>query len=101
MLSTHEKALAYLKSYAKKYSYAGAFNPEWVIHAAEHYGIAFSDQRKWGEVFKEAAQEGYIRPSNKLFPRVTSNGSKRPGWQSCYFCERGEVDRLALAQKVK
>lgn len=79
MQSTHDKALAYLKHYAKLYK-GKSFSPEWVINAADFDGIAFSDQRKWGEVFKEAALEGYIRPSTKLFPRVTSNGSKRPGW---------------------
>jgi hypothetical protein len=78
MQSTHDKALAYLKGYAKRFK--GAFSPEAVIFAAHRSGIAFSDQRKWGEVFKEAAQEGHIRPSTKLFARATSNGSKRPGW---------------------
>ena len=96
MLSTHDKALAYLNRYAKQWR-GKSFSPEWVINAADFDGIAFSDQRKWGEVFKEAALEGHIRPSNKLFARVTSNGSKRPGWHSCYFCERGEVDGLALS----
>lgn len=78
-LSTHDKALSYLKRYAKAMR-GKPFSPEWVIHDAQILGIAFSDQRKWGEVFKEAAQEGHIRPSNKLFARATSNGSKRPGW---------------------
>jgi len=79
MQSTHDKALAYLKGYAKRFK-GTSFSPEAVIFAAERNKIVFSDQRKWGEVFKEASLEGYIRPSNKLFARVTSNGSKRPGW---------------------
>ncbi len=80
MQSTHDKALACLKSYAKAMRGAGAFSPERVITYAGSLGIAFSDQRKWGEVFKEAAMDGHIRPSTKLFARATSNGSKRPGW---------------------
>jgi len=73
----------YLINYATAHSGNRSFNPEWVIQAANRAGIAFQDQRQWGRIFRQAAKDGYIRPSTKLFPRSTSNGSKRPGWIAC------------------
>lgn len=73
----------FLLNFAKHWRYHGAFSPEEVIDSAEAHGIAFQDQRQWGPIFRQAAKDGYIRPSTKLFPRSTSNGSKRPGWISC------------------
>lgn len=74
---------AYLTGFAKGMRGAGAYSPELVINSAAKHGFAFKDQRQWGPIFRQAAKDGYIRPSTKLFPRSTSNGSKRPGWISC------------------
>lgn len=73
----------YLVTYSKAWRGRGAFSPEEVITNAARWGIAFQDQRQWGRIFRQAAKDGYIRPSTKLFPRSTSNGSKRPGWIAC------------------
>jgi len=73
----------YLTMYAISMRGAGAFSPERVIDCAAGLGVSFKDQRQWGRIFRQAAKDGYIRPSTKLFPRATSNGSKRPGWIAC------------------
>jgi len=73
----------YLINFAIQHKGKGSFNPEWVIVWAAMSGIAFQDQRQWGRIFRQAAKDGYIRQSTKLFARDSSNGSKRPGWIAC------------------
>ena len=72
-------ALGYLIKFAKRRK-GRAFSPEAVVQSAAEKGIVFSDGRAWGNVFVIAAREGYIRRSEQLFARATSNGSVRPGW---------------------
>ena len=64
--------------YARRH--AMPWSPEWCIEwAMEEHGIFFDDSRSWGAVFRQVAKDGYIKRCG-LFPRVTSNGSVRPGW---------------------
>lgn len=71
--------LTFLIRFAKK-KRGQAFSPEEVTLTADRYGVRLRDGRAWGAVFTQAAREGYIRRSNELFSRTTSNGSVRPGW---------------------
>ncbi len=75
-------ALGFLIKFARKRK-GQAFSPEEVTLGAMDKGIVFSDSRAWGSIFTQAARAGYIRRSNELFSRVTSNGSLRPGWIGC------------------
>jgi hypothetical protein len=77
--STEDNALKFLKRFARRMR-GKAFSPETVVLKAMDNGIAFGDQRKWGDIFKQAATDGVIRQSQELFARSTSNGSRRPGW---------------------
>lgn len=74
--------LTFLIRFAKK-KRGQAFSPEEVTLTADRHGVRMRDGRAWGAVFIQAAREGHIRPSSQLFPRTTSNGSKRPGWMGC------------------
>jgi hypothetical protein len=60
-----------------------AFSPEEVTLKAACHGVQVGDLRAWGGVFAQAARAGYIRRSEQLFSRTTSNGSVRPGWVGC------------------
>ena len=69
----------YLIAYARRRR-GKAFSPESVTLSALERGIIAGDLRATGPMFCRAEREGYIRRSTELFPRVTSNGSQRPGW---------------------
>ena len=43
-------------------------------------GIAPQDLRAWGHIFQQAAKDGYIRRSDRVFARSLGNGSLAPGW---------------------
>ena len=60
-----------------------AFSPEEVIAYGKQLGIEFSDQRAWGPIFTQAARQCWIRKSQELFSRASSNRSMRPGWIAC------------------
>ena len=70
-----------IREYAESRGYE-AWNPEDCIEAAAKKGYAFWEQRSWGGHFAAAASHGIIEPAG-MFPRKTSNGSKRPGWVRC------------------
>ena len=75
-----ETAYSFLCRWARRpYNRNNPFSPEEVIKWAELAGVHFQDQRQWGHVFRRAARDGVIRQAG-IFSRVTSNGSKRPGW---------------------
>lgn len=61
-------ALGYLIRFAKRRK-GRAFSPEEVTLGVAEKGIAFTDNRAWGNVFAIAAREGYIRRSEQLFSR--------------------------------
>lgn len=77
--NTDRDALGFLIRYAKKAN-GESFSSEHVTVAADAAGISFQDQRAWGAVFTQAARDGYIRRSDKLFSRSFGNGSLAPGW---------------------
>ena len=72
-------ALGFLIRYARS-SKGKSFSSEHVTVAAQAAGIEFQEQRSWGAVFTQAARDGYIRRSDKLFSRSFGNGSLAPGW---------------------
>ena len=74
--------LTFLIRFAKK-KRGQAFSPEEVTLTADRHGVRMRDGRAWGAVFTQAAREGYIRRSQELFSRTTSNGSLRPNWVGC------------------
>ena len=74
--------LTFLIQYARK-KRGQAFSPEEVTLQAAQHGVQVGDLRAWGAVFTQAARAGYIRRSEQLFSRTTSNGSVRPGWVGC------------------
>lgn len=78
MQDTCTDALGFLIHYARRHR-KEPFSPEDVIAAADAVGFAFPDARARGQVFKQAAKDGYIRRAG-LFPRASSNHSVRPGW---------------------
>lgn len=53
--------------------------PGLLIDIARLAGIDLGDDRKWGRVFTQLANDGYIKRDG-WFPRRSSNGSVRPGW---------------------
>lgn len=77
-LSFERDAVEFIGAYAK--ARRAAFSPEEVIAAASAAGIYVHDNRLWGPKFVQAQRSGLIRESKEQFRRVTSNGSKRPGW---------------------
>ena len=79
-LTFERDAVNFIAKYAK--ARRVAFSPEEVIAAAKAAGIHIDDDRKWGGKFTAAAPAGFIVQSEELFPRVTSNMSKRPGWRA-------------------
>ena len=48
--------------------------------AAEKAGILPADRRHWGQMFVQAAKDGYITRCNKPFRRVMGNGTLTLGW---------------------
>ena len=79
-LTFERDAVEFIAKYAQ--ARRGPFSPEEVIAAAKAAGIHIDDDRKWGGKFAAARDAGLIIPSKELFPRVTSNMSKRPGWRA-------------------
>ena len=73
-------AMGFLIAFAKKHR-GEAFSSEDVTLAAQSAGIApVTDLRAWGHIFQQAAKDGYIRRSDRLFARSLGNGSLAPGW---------------------
>lgn len=56
------------------------FCAEAVTLAAEKAGILPADRRHWGQVFVQAAKEGYIARCDTPFRRVLGNGTLTLGW---------------------
>jgi hypothetical protein len=71
-----------VKQLKKPAWHAEPWPPGLLIDIARLAGIEFQDERQWGRVFTELARDGYIKRAG-LFPRASSNGSVRPGWQAC------------------
>ncbi len=78
VVCTADDALGFLIRWARRHR-REPFSPEDVIAAAAVAGILFDDQRQWGQVFRQAQREGYIRRA-WLVPRASSNHSVRLGW---------------------
>lgn len=72
-------AMGFLIAFARHHR-GEAFSSEDVTLAAQAAGIAPQDLRSWGHIFQQAAKDGYIRRSDRLFPRSLGNGSLAPGW---------------------
>lgn len=77
--SFEKDGIGFLIGYAKR-SAGQPFSSEDVTLAAMAAGVAPADLRAWGAIFQQAARDGYIRRSDKLFQRSMGNGSLAPGW---------------------
>lgn len=77
--SFEQDAYGFLVAYAKRMR-GESFCSEDVTLAAKEAGIAPRDLRAWGSIFTQAARDGYIRRSERLFSRSMGNGSLAPGW---------------------
>lgn len=74
-------AMGYLVAWVKERGPGRPFSAEEITLAALKDGVAAPDMRHWGDVFRRAAAEGYIRRSTALFRRSMGNNTLAAGWE--------------------